>query len=196
MQRRRLMALLALSAAGGGLLSACSRSDDSAGGPAPAGLSADEGLAAVAAQGKGFVVGAAEGAPLAYVFFDPQCPHCGHLWQAAKPLLNKVRMVWIPMAFINPQSKPQGALLITAADPLATMSEHETSLLAGQGGLAIPARTAADLAAAIATNTDLLGRMGADSVPFMLSRNAEGMVQTHAGAMETAALAAWLGVQP
>ena len=42
MQRRRLMALLALSAASGGLLSACSRSDDSAGGPAPAGLSADE----------------------------------------------------------------------------------------------------------------------------------------------------------
>ena len=111
-------------------------------------------------------------------------------------LLNKVRMVWIPVAFINPQSKPQGALLITAADPLATMSEHETSLLAGQGGLAIPERTAADLAAAIDTNTDLLGRMGADSVPFMLSRNAEGMVQTHAGAMETAALAAWLGVQP
>jgi thiol:disulfide interchange protein DsbG len=195
MQRRHFVVTAAAAAAA--LLAACSRKDETDSAPAaePSALSPEEGLSAAMNQARGFAVGLDQG-PTAYVFFDPQCPHCGHLWQATKPLLNKVRMVWIPVAFINPQSKPQGALLITAADPLATMSEHETSLLAGQGGLAIPERTAADLAAAIDTNTDLLGRMGADSVPFMLSRNAEGMVQTHAGAMETAALAAWLGVQP
>ena len=196
MQRRRLMALLALSAAGGGLLSACSRSDDSAGGPAPSGLSADEGLAAVAAQGKGFVVGAAEGAPMAYVFFDPQCPHCGHLWQAAEPLLGQLRMVWLPVAFIGPKSKPQGAALLSAADPRAAMSQHEASLLAGQGGLADDGTVPPEWDAAIDANTDLLGRLGADSVPFVIAKGPKGAAQTHAGAMETAALASWMGLQP
>lgn len=35
---------------------------------------------AVAAQGKGFTVGAMMSANTVYVMFDPQCPHCGHLW--------------------------------------------------------------------------------------------------------------------
>ena len=163
MQRRRVMALLALSATGGGLLSACSRSDDSASGAAPAGLSPDEGLLAVATQGKGFVVGAAEGAPLAYVLFDPQCPHCGHLWQAA--------------------------------DPRAAMSQHEASLRAGQGGLAPEGAVPPELDAAIDANTELLGRLGADSVPFVIAQGPSGAAQTHAGAMDTATLANWMGVQ-
>jgi thiol:disulfide interchange protein DsbG len=195
MQRRRVMALLALSAAGGGLLSACSRSDDSASGAAPAGLSPDEGLLAVAKQGKGFVVGAAEGAPLAYVLFDPQCPHCGHLWQAAEPLLGQLRMVWLPVAFIGPKSKPQGAALLSATDPRAAMSQHEASLRAGQGGLAADGAVPPELDAAIDANTELLGRLGADSVPFVIAQGPSGAAQTHAGAMDTATLANWMGVQ-
>ena len=49
-----------------------------------------------------------------YVFFDPQCPHCGHLWEAAKPLANQVKMTWIPVGFIGAKSTPQGAALLVA----------------------------------------------------------------------------------
>ena len=80
--------------------------------------------------------------------------------------------------------------------PLATMKAHEQSLMAGNGGLAVPAGGESEHDAAIDANTELLGRMGADSVPYLMARNTEGMVQTHTGAMDTAALAAWLGVQP
>lgn len=193
MQRRDFVVTTAAAAAA--LLAGCSRKDEAGASVEPSAFSPEEGLSAAMNQARGFAVGL-DGAPTAYVFFDPQCPHCGHLWNAATPLLDRVRMVWLPVAFISPQSKPQGALLITAADPLATMTAHETSLLAGQGGLAIPERTAPELSNAIDTNTDLLGRMGADSVPFLIARNANGLVQTHAGAMDTAALATWLGVQP
>lgn len=198
MQRRHLFVFGA--AVAGLALTGCSRTEDGPAGaastaPDPSGLSPEEGLNA-AALSRGFTVGVAEGAPTAYVFFDPQCPHCSQLWKASTPLLDRVRMVWLPVAFISPQSKAQGALLMTAADPVATMTEHETSLLAGQGGLAIPERTAPELEAAIDANTDLLGRIGADSVPFLLARTASGKVHTNAGGMDTAALAMWLGVQP
>jgi thiol:disulfide interchange protein DsbG len=44
-------------------------------------------------------------------------------------------------------------------------------------------------------NTQLLNVLGADSVPFILSKNkSTGQVITHSGAMETAALAEFLGV--
>ena len=39
-----------------------------------------------------------------YVFFDPQCPHCGRLWETAKPLLGQIRVVWVPVAFITAKS--------------------------------------------------------------------------------------------
>ncbi|MDO9195767.1 MAG: DsbC family protein, partial [Rhodoferax sp.] len=56
---------------------------------------------AVASQGKGFTVGSMMSAHAVYVLFDPQCPHCGHLWEASVPLHSKVKFVWIPVAIMN-----------------------------------------------------------------------------------------------
>ena len=50
-------------------------------------------MEAVAAQGKGFAVGALMSVNTVYVMFDPQCPHCGHLWEASVPLQKKVATV-------------------------------------------------------------------------------------------------------
>ena len=58
----------------------------------------------VASRGTGFVVGQAMAARSVLVFFDPQCPHCATLWVAAKPLHDRIRMVWMPVAFISPIS--------------------------------------------------------------------------------------------
>ena len=44
----------------------------------------------VLAQVSGFSVGNPQGLPVV-VFFDPQCPHCGKLWHAVKPLYAQVR---------------------------------------------------------------------------------------------------------
>ncbi len=191
LQRRHLtLGLLAASAALA--LTACGQATDSA---KKAPIAPDQALATIAAEGKGFTVGASMSARTVYVLFDPQCPHCGHLWQAAEPLLGKARFVWLPVAFIGPKSLPQGAALLQAAQPQETMNAHERSLLAGEGGIGASSSIPDDIEAAIKTNTELLNRLGAESVPFIVAKSGSGQPVLQAGSMETAALAALLGLQ-
>lgn len=150
---------------------------------------------AVAAQGKGFTVGAVMSANTVYVLFDPQCPHCGHLWEASVPLLKKVKFVWIPVAIMGGKSTPQGAALLAAANPAELMAEHEKSVLAGTGGIAASANIPAELEQAIKKNTQLFNSLGVDSVPYILARNTRtGQVVSNNGALSTPALAEFLGI--
>lgn len=150
---------------------------------------------AVAAQGKGFTVGSMMSAHAVYVLFDPQCPHCGHLWEASVPLHNKVKFVWIPVAIMNARSAPQGAALLSATNPAEMMSAHEKSILAGTGGMSASASIPPDVEKAIKKNTELFNSLGVDSVPFILARNIRtGQVVTNNGAMGTAALTEFLGM--
>lgn len=152
-------------------------------------------MEAVAAQGKGFAVGALMSVNTVYVMFDPQCPHCGHLWEASVPLQKKVKFVWVPVAFINAKSAPQGAALLSAANPALAMTKHEQSILAGTGGTAASASVPADLEQAIKKNTVLFNSMAVESVPYILAKNLRtGQLVTNTGAMTTAALADFLGV--
>jgi thiol:disulfide interchange protein DsbG len=152
---------------------------------------------AVAAQGKGFSVGAVMSANTVYVLFDPQCPHCGHLWEAAQPLHSKAKFVWIPVALMNSKSPAQGAALLTAGNPAEAMAAHEKSILAGLGGMAASASVPADVEQTIKKNTELLTSLGADSVPYIVAKNVQtGQVVTNSGAMDTAALTAFLGINP
>lgn len=152
-------------------------------------------MQAVAAQAKGFTVGAVMSANTVYVFFDPQCPHCGHLWQASTPLHKKAKFVWIPVAWINASSLSQGAALLTAANPLELMTEHEASLLAGKGGISAPAGVGSDIEQAIKANTKLLNGFGAESVPYIVVKNSRtGETISRDGAMTTAALANLIGI--
>ena len=174
------------------LLGACSQQDaPSAAKPAKQELS----VQAVANQAKGFTVGSVMSAHTVYVFFDPQCPHCGHLWQASTPLHSKLKFVWIPVAWINASSLPQGAALLTAANPSEQMTAHEASLLAGKGGISAPASVASDTEQAIKANTKLLNSFGAESVPFIVTQDARtGQTISRDGALGTAELAAFAGV--
>ena len=152
---------------------------------------------AVAAQGKGFTVGAMMAANTVYVLFDPQCPHCGHLWNASIPLHGKVKFVWIPVTLMNAKSGPQSATLLAAADPAALMTEHEKSLLAGTGGISASANLAPELEQTLKNNTALFNSLKVESVPYILAKNQRtGSVVTHNGAMDTAALGNFLGLNP
>ena len=199
MKRRHLLlplvATLALS------LAACSKEESTAA-PGSGGGAADKSPIAtaqaydvLAAQGKGFSAGALMSAHTVYVLFDPQCPHCGHLWQSSIPLQSKVKFVWLPVAIMNAKSAPQGAAIMTATNPVQAMAAHETSLLAGSGGTAASADIAPDVLTAIKTNTALLERLGATSVPYIVARHQRsGQVVMQAGANDTEALANFLGL--
>lgn len=150
----------------------------------------------VAAKGKGFAVGAMMSAQPVYVLFDPQCPHCGRLWQASLPLHSKVKFVWIPISFSAGKSLPQGAALLSATNPAEAMTAHEQSLLSGAGGISASADVPDELKQAINNNTQLLNQLGVDSVPFLLGKHRKtGEIVSYNGAMETAALANLLGVE-
>ena len=165
--------------------------------PAAAPIDRSQALAVLAAEGKGFTVGTLMAANTVYVLFDPQCPHCAHLWEASQPLLPRARFVWLPVSLLNAKSLPQGAAIMTAVNPAEAMTAHEKSLLAGQGGTAASASIPAEVEAAIKANTALLDRLGAGSVPYIVGRHAgTGATVVQAGAMPTAALAGLLGLTP
>lgn len=190
---RLLILLLALGAC---VLSSCSQKESpDATKSAKSVKSENIALPAIEAQAKGFSVGAMMSNQVVYVFFDPQCPHCGHLWNASRPLHSKLRFVWIPVAWINAASLTQGAALLTAADPLARMTEHETALLAGSGGISASASVAPAIEQSIQANTKLLNSFGAESVPFIVAKHAaSGQTVYNQGALTTAALASFLGI--
>lgn len=176
-------------------LSACSPESSAPPAPAPAPVAQAQAYDAVVAGTKGFTVGALMGANAVYVLFDPQCPHCSHLWEASLPLHSKVKFVWVPVSLLGPKSLPQGAALLQANDPVEAMTAHEKSVLAGQGGMAASASIPAEIEESIKANTRLLDSLGATSVPFIVAKNPQtGGVITKAGAMDTATLATLLGV--
>jgi thiol:disulfide interchange protein DsbG len=149
----------------------------------------------MAAEGKGFTVGSMMSANAVYVLFDAQCPHCARLWEASLPLHKKAKFVWIPVGLINASSTSQGAAMLTSADPFQTMTEHEKSLLAGQGGIAASASIPPETEQAIKNNTRLFNNLGLEGVPFVVARNLRsGQTVTRGGSMSTAALADLLGV--
>jgi len=169
--------------------------DAPSGAPAKAG-STPVSIAAIATEAKGFTVGTPMSARTVYVFFDPQCPHCAVLWQAAKPLKSQAKFVWIPVGLINPSSTAQGATLLAAKDPAALMDEHETSMLAKRGGISAGSDIDAQKAA-VAKNTELMTRFGFASVPSIVATHAQsGVLVSREGGLPTADLAAFLGLQP
>ena len=173
-------------------LAACSQQDDTSAKNAP---KRSPSVEIVAAEAKGFTVGAMMNANAVYVFFDAQCPHCAHLWEASVPLHKKAKFVWIPVGLINASSSSQGAALLSAADPGQSMAEHEKSMLAGQGGLSASSSVDPTMADAIKSNTRLFNNLGLESVPFVVARNPRsGLTVTRGGSMATGALAELIGV--
>ena len=152
-------------------------------------------LETVSAQASGVTVGSMMSANTVSVFFDTQCPHCGHLWAASQPLQKKIKFVWIPIGMINATSVAQGAALLTSANPGALMTEHEESLLAGKGGISATASISPEMQQSIKKNTQLLTNFGAESVPFVVAKNLKtGQTVSRDGAMSTPVLAEFLGL--
>ena len=162
--------------------------------PADAALSAAQ-MYDIAATANGFAVGPMMAANTAYIFFDTACPHCAVVWNSAKPLAGKLRIVWIPVGFLSEASALRGAAILAAADPAKAMDQNESTMLSGhQSGE--PASVDPDAAAKVAENTDTMRKFSADGIPLILYKNAKtGEFGAWAGQLHTAQLAVLLGVQ-
>jgi thiol:disulfide interchange protein DsbG len=152
-------------------------------------------LEAIQSEAQGFTVGTPMSARTVYVFFDAQCPHCGALWYAAKPLKTQAKFVWIPIRLLNDSSATQAAAILASKDPAAAMDGHEASMMDKKGGIKPEGDVSAQLAA-VKKNTDLFNKFGFASVPSLVTKNAQsGALVTHEGALPTPDLAAFIGVQ-
>jgi thiol:disulfide interchange protein DsbG len=201
---RRRFALAAAAAAAAFTLAACqdkpaaeaSATAASAPSAAPAAKqSAQEIYELAAKNGTGFTVGPMMAANTVYVFFDPACPHCAHLWQESKPLAGKLKIVWMPVQLLRSTSGAVGATILTASDPAVAMETNEASVAARGPGLAPAASLPEDVLAKVKANTDLFTKAGAESVPFILFKNGKsGQYGTHAGAVGPDELAAMVGL--
>lgn len=188
--RRSLLRLLPAAAAALAL-AACKDSPSAGGGAKPAG-GEPVSLDTIAQQAQGFSVGPAMATRVAYVFFDPQCPHCAALWESARPI-RSVRFVWLPVGLLGPASGKQGAAILAAPDPAAAMEAHERSMAAKQGGITAMG-VPSDKEAAVAANGKLMDRYGFASVPVIVTKGAGGQAVVREGSLPTAELAALLGV--
>lgn len=194
MNMRLIPLLLAAVLATAACKDAGNSTSSSSGNAAPA-AAAPVSLDAIAADAKGFSVGPAMSARVVYVFFDAQCPHCGALWEAAKPLKTQARFVWIPVRLLNDSSLAQGAALLAAPDPVAAMDAHEESLRARTGGITAAGVPDAQKDA-VKRNTEMFTRYAFGSVPTLVTKQAQtGAVVTQEGSMPTPQLAAFLGIQ-
>lgn len=196
--KRRPLVMSSLAAAAGLLLAACSdkpsgsNSDSTASSPAKLTPQQAHDLAKT---GHGFAIGSLMAANTVYVFFDTTCPHCAHLWNNAQPLLGKLKMVWMPIGLLRPQSLPQGATILSAADPVAAMTENEASVLNKGGGITASASLSDEVLGRVKANTEIFQKLGADSVPLIVFRNGKtGEYGQMSGALETAQLAAVAGL--
>jgi thiol:disulfide interchange protein DsbG len=196
MNKPTLLAAVIVAAA----LAACSKEEtpaSPAAAPASQGAQASQGgitIEAIESGAQGFTVGSPMSARTVYVFFDAQCPHCGALWYAAKPLKSQAKFVWLPVRLLNDSSETQAAAVLAAKDPAAAMDEHEASMMDKKGGIK-PEGDVAAQRAIVKKNTELFNKFGFGSVPSLVTKNAQtGAVVTHEGSMQTADLAAFLGV--
>ena len=149
----------------------------------------------LAATGSGFTIGPVMAANTVYVFFDPQCPHCAALWQACAAVGGRFRMQWMPVAFLARISQPQGAAIISAKDPAALMNENESMLMQRKGGLDVSQISVPKEALdKVAANTELLKKLGADSVPMIFYKNQRtGEAGSHSGALPLESLLQMVG---
>lgn len=119
-----------------------------------------------------------------YVFFDPQCPHCGDLWTASRNTVFKdKRFVWIPVAFMNDLSSVQSAAILMSKDPEQTMDSHEISLKNGYKGIVFNDSIPENIQNRIKVNSLFFSKLQVNSVPLVIHLNKEGQLDYSDGSM-------------
>jgi thiol:disulfide interchange protein DsbG len=182
-------ALLALA------LSGCGRQAPGPSAEAAAAKPSAQEAYALAARGTGFAVGPVMAANTVYVFFDPTCPHCAALWDNAQPLAHRLKIVWIPVGWLQHSSEPLAATILSAPDPVAAMTQNEASVKQRTGGITVSSALSDEVVAKVRANTDLFKKLGEESVPLIVYKNGKtGQYGTVAGAVPTEQLAAMAGV--
>ena len=126
-------------------------------------------------QRPGILTGPAKG-PAVVIFFDPNCPFCAHLWRELQPWRNRLRVRWIPVAFVRPDSLGMAASILYAVHPRQALdlNEGHYDFRTRRGGMLPAFQIPPAQAAAIRGNTALWRRVFGVT-PMILYPSATGM---------------------
>lgn len=113
------------------------------------------------------------GAPVVYAFFDANCIFCNRLWlQTRDPIKNGlVQLRWVPVGIIKKDSEDKGAGILSAANPVAALTEDEAAFdkKNEEGGFSIVHdKIPADKLQAVRANDKLLKLAGFYGTPTLL----------------------------
>ena len=124
----------------------------------------------------GFAFPSKKGSPKAYVAFDPQCPDCIRLFERVKPILDRVNLLWCPVAFLNIHSDPQGAMMLMDKDPAAKfMEQHDHFRDPDFRGFRYDiTKIPEEVRNKVWQNTKLHRRSGCRAVPYGVYKNKKG----------------------
>jgi len=125
----------------------------------------------------------AQGAPapksIVYVFFDPNCPYCRHVWLALQHY-EKVGLQtrWVPVGVLTPTSRGRAAAIIEAADKAAALHKNESEYRPGGGGGGIEplANPKPETLAKLAANRELMRAFGFRGVPGLVWKGDDGEI--------------------
>ncbi|OZB59596.1 MAG: thiol:disulfide interchange protein DsbG [Lysobacterales bacterium 14-68-21] len=127
----------------------------------------------------------AEGSPKAsrivYVFNDTECPYCHRLWAAIQPKLAKgeVQVRYVMVAVIAPKSESRAAAVLEAADPAATLRQHEQHF--GNSPVQPVAKVSAATAKKLEDNATLMDTLGITGTPAVIYKDASGKIRQDDG---------------
>lgn len=145
----------------------------------------EEALRVMSTEAKGFVLGSQSSPRVAYVMFDPLCPHCAALWRSANPVAKEgqVSFVWIPAAVVSQKSFVIATSIYQAQDPVATMDAHEVLMSEKKGGMTADMRSDGRSMAAVQSNGDISMRLGLQEVPLIVMADKSGKAIVSAGSL-------------
>lgn len=87
----------------------------------------------------GVVTWGKDGAPVAYVFVDPNCIFCHKALENAKPYVaaGRLQLKIVPVAFLKPSSEGRAAAILQAKDPVAALLTNENGFVEAseEGGI-------------------------------------------------------------
>ena len=134
------------------------------------------------------------------ICFDTQCPWCHKLFKELKPLNDKVRIVWYPIALLSVWSEPQGALLLSQKDSYAALEKHIDVFRQTDEprGIKVDPAHVWDISRrmrnAVWVNSKIFRRNGCRLTPFGVYRNSRGEYVPVYSRLQTAELAKILEV--
>ncbi|GAB3683740.1 thiol:disulfide interchange protein DsbG [Salinisphaera aquimarina] len=116
-------------------------------------------------------------APTLYVFADPNCIYCHHLYQQVEPLVKagRLRIHWIMVGVLGPSSVGRAATILKAKDPAADLARNESNfdVQHEQGGIAVGQPKGA-LGRVLKTNRQAMFDVGGSGTPTVLFRGRGG----------------------